>query len=135
MPLATCAFKSSPVVSLLSESGIKPLVTYRNIKILNYLARIMVNCNHPLYNKTNCRINEIEVTGYEDYGRSFVDRVIYIMKQHEFNFVNIIIEQASPTTSWVSNINICQELNTLKKKDLSQAEPKSNSPASIEPTI
>ena len=122
--VATGAFKSSPVVSLLSESGIKPLVTYRNIKILNYLARIMVNRNHPLYDETNHRINEMEVTGNEDYGKCFVDRAIYIMKQHELNFENIIIEQASPTPPWVININICQELYTLKKKDLSQVELK-----------
>ena len=78
MRLATGAFKSPSVVSLLSESGIKPLVTYKNILILNYLARIMVNRNHPLHNESNRRINEIEVRGNEDYGRCFVDRAIYI---------------------------------------------------------
>ena len=78
--LATGAFKSSLVFSLLSESGIKPLVTHRNIKMPNYLARIMVNRNHPLYNETNCRINEIEVIENKDYEIYFVDRSICIIR-------------------------------------------------------
>ena len=46
---ATGAFRSSPIVSLHAESGIKPLPTYRTIKALNYFTRLQVNSNRLLY--------------------------------------------------------------------------------------
>ena len=38
--IATGAFKSSPIISLNLNSGLKPLKYYREIKILNHLCRV-----------------------------------------------------------------------------------------------
>ena len=56
-------------------------------------------------------------------------------KVHELRFENIIIEQTSSRLPWVITTNICQELYTLGKYDLSQAKLKINSSVIIEFTM
>ena len=59
--IATGAFWSSPVDSLHMVSGIKPLSTYRERKIINYYMRISTNRNHPMHTDLaidDCRADE-----------------------------------------------------------------------------
>jgi hypothetical protein len=46
--IATGAFRSSPILSLHSESGLKPISIHRELKILNFYTRVFVNPSHPM---------------------------------------------------------------------------------------
>ena len=52
------AFRSSPIVNIYADSGIKLLAHYREIKLLNYSATIKVNGLHPLHKEINGEANE-----------------------------------------------------------------------------
>lgn len=47
--IATGAFRTSPIVSLLAESGQPTLQTRRNIRCINYISNVARNPNHPCY--------------------------------------------------------------------------------------
>ena len=59
---AVGAFRSSPLLSLYAESGVKPLSTYREVKMLNTYLRILTNLTHPLHETAS----EYEETERED---------------------------------------------------------------------
>ena len=120
----TGAFRSSPVLSLYAESGIKPLQTYRNIKILNYYAHIFVNANHPLH--------EVILSDMEDpsddednieRGKSskfFLMRAKRAMKEHNLSFQNILTETPKRYPPLrAPHVPNCKEMYNMRKCDTS----------------
>lgn len=118
--IATGAFRSSPIYSLHSEAGLKPLELYRENKILNFLARVYVNPTHPMHNTVTLELDD-EI----DYNspKSFVSRASQMMQNYNLNFNNILIEDTIKVPPWErSNINICKDLYHINKRDVIPAE-------------
>jgi hypothetical protein len=118
--IATGAIRSSPIYSLHSEAGLKPLELYRENKILNFLARVYVNPTHPMHNTVTLELDD-EI----DYNspKSFVSRASQMMQNYNLNFNNILIEDTIKVPPWErSNINICKDLYHINKRDVIPAE-------------
>ena len=125
--IATGAFRSSPVLSLNSDSGLKPLKYYRDIKILNYMARTLVNVKHPLYHDLieNYEPSDVEVEEYVVAHSlvSFVARSEQLRLQHSLNFKMLLPEKPMSIPPWrVLPVNICKQLYSYKKNEFSPAE-------------
>ena len=119
------AFKSSPIVSILAESGIKPVEVYRNIKIINFFLRIMVNQAHPLHNEMRQRMLEIDQANGETILRNcFTDRVIGIIRSNQIQFKYIMRERGLIVPPWTTDIKVCKELSTVRKAQLTTWELK-----------
>ena len=120
--IATEAFRSSPIASITSESGLKPLVQYRNCKVLNYYARLHINNNIPMHDQfiQDSDDEEEEENEEEIYGgRCFLLRARAIMKAYGLNFANLMPEGQSLYPPWqlCNSINVCSDIMRHKKKD------------------
>ena len=79
--IVTGAFKSSLIISLNSDSGLKLLKYYRGIRIINHLSRIYVNNNHPLHEIIISGIDEVEEFAIVWPSAGFVDRARQLQQQ------------------------------------------------------
>ena len=122
--IATGAFRSSPIASLQTISGIKPLVYFRNNKILNYFLRIISNDNNPM----NSIIQNSEVFE-EDFDEespdlptmpSFLERCKMLLNKYRVEFHSMYIENMSVRPPWLmGDIRICPEMSLHNKNDKS----------------
>ena len=125
--IATGAFRSSPIVSLQAESGIKPLETYREIKILNTLARIVVNPNHPLYNTTSrtlAALTDEEIALEELPKKAFLTRALALALENNLDFTELMLEPPAQSPTWRDQFKVCDELSTIRKRDYSEEQLK-----------
>ena len=122
--LSTGAFRSSPILSLTAESGIKPLTTYREIKILNTYARIISNPSHPLHELYVTEFEEDEENEEVSKHHSFLDRARTLYKILNISFDNIM-EEANPQYAlWNINVESCNDLYEIPKKMITAAAMK-----------
>ena len=113
------SFKSSPIYSLMSESGIKPLYIYRNIKIVNFTLRILVNEKHPIHEELMQRF--AEMNDLNDQGRirnCYIDRAINIFRENNLQINLMMKEDVSKSPPWGTNIKMCTNLFKLNKTRL-----------------
>ena len=118
--IATGAFRSSPVMSMYAESGLKPLSSFRDIKLLNMYTRIIVNPEHPLYDTVTLLEADADVALEEERqiasNGSFFHRTLIIKQAHELSFQNIINEIPSILPLWtVNNLTFCAALYDIRK--------------------
>ena len=125
--IATGAFRTSPLVSLYAESGIKPLTTYRNIKLLNTFARIYTNPRHPLHSSAN-HIIELTNRNPNDVPplprrMHFFHRMYALINSLPFNFTDLLMEVPSTSPMWcIPGLTHCTDLFTIPKSSLTPAQ-------------
>ena len=114
--IATGAFKSSPIVSINSYSGLKPLKYYREIKILNHLSRIYVKNNHPLHEIIISWIDEAEKFAILRPSAGFFDRARQLQQQYNVYYAFAMIEKSLQVLPWrIPLVKYCEHLFDLKK--------------------
>lgn len=114
--IATGAFKSSPVLSLQAISGIKPISTYRHIKLLNYQSRIYANPEHPMHNLLELRDNNNDPAPVY---HNVIDRARHITSLYNLDITNIMEEAPMTVPPWtVNNIFTCTDLYQFRKSEL-----------------
>ena len=125
--IATGAFRSSPVLSLYALTGMKPPSYYKNVKLLNYYLRLLVNKSHPLHE----RAIELENTPQNQENQtmtrsnSFFNKIQAIKNEFNIDFNNIYTENPPDRPPWrLSNLSICKELKRVKKRDFTSEQMK-----------
>jgi ribonuclease HI len=126
--IATGAFRSSPVLSLYAESGLKPPACYREIKLLNFYTRIIANPTHPLHES----VIDIEEAEFEEedeevlsINKSYLSRISCIKERHDLKFNCIMPEVFPPYPSWrLPDVDVCEDLFNLKKSSVTSQEMK-----------
>ena len=126
--ISTGAYRSSPLVSLYSESGIKPPSTYRKIKLLNYYTRLHINPTHPLHDELPHQIDtdseyDINIQELDNISATYMNRANNLAITNNINFSNVMMEIPSALPPWqIISVNTCIELARLKKSETSQQE-------------
>ena len=128
--IATGAFRSSPIPSLLTISGLKPLSTYREIKTLNYLLRATVTKSNPL----NAHIHgDLESFGEpsdderEDLpsparGGTFLDKSRELTRKYNLSPTIVQSEEIPASPPWMEgDLSICTELDNVQKNQYPEA--------------
>ena len=121
--IATGAYRSSPVMSLHAEAGLKPLEYYHHIKQLNYVANTLVAQSHP-HLERNLIATDISEDEHElPKDKSFFTRIEAINTFYQIDFNNIMQETMSELPPWTYvPPAICKELWTTPKNSVSAAE-------------
>ena len=116
---AVGAFRSSPLLSLYAESGVKPLSTYREVKMLNTYLRILANPTHPLH-ETAAEYEEMEEEDeWEPSSKGYLERVKILRRTVDIPTGDLLREVESPNPQWnIAGVNRCSDLFEIKKKDL-----------------
>ena len=103
--VATGAFRSSPVLSLYTESGLKSLSTNWGIKALNTYLRILASPTHPKHDET-VLVNWRDEDGVQQNG-GFLERMHYLCTLSETPTENIMPEIMSRCSPWQINNTSC----------------------------
>ena len=112
---ATGAFKSSPIPSIHSYSGIKPLKYFIETKMLNYYLRVKVNELHPLH----------EILNDEHPPKSYLTRAKLLVQEYDLNLNLLDAEPYPDDPPWGrKNIEICTEMFEYKRNRNTQQEMK-----------
>jgi ribonuclease HI len=127
--IATGAYRSSPVVSLYAESGLKPPACYREIKLVNFYTRIIANPTHPLH-ETVIDIEDVESEDDDEeeeisINKSYISRMRCIKERYNLKFNNILPETFPPYPSWrLPDVSVCTDLFDIKKNSVTTQEMK-----------
>ena len=108
---ATGAYCSSLIPSIHADSGIKQLESYREVKHLNYYARIKVNAYYSL----SAVLQHEDLPN--DLAKSFLGRVTETMNEYNTE-IKLMEEKATETIPWkCQRIKSCKDMYKIKKKD------------------
>ena len=114
--ITTGAFKSSLIISLHAITGIKPPEYYREIKLISYYLRLLINTTHPLHlEATECENDEN--TQYTD--KSFFNFIKQIKEKYSLSFNPIAKETPSDNAPWDLEKNLCLQGTSREKKKIS----------------
>ena len=119
--LATGAFRSSPILSIHAECGIKPLSYFRDIKLLNCFLRIYSNPTHPLYELSRIIGEEEgeEIAVAPPRGTHYFKRIQFLTQLYNIQFPDIIDELPPAYPLWcVDNLSCCTDLFDIPKKSI-----------------
>ena len=124
--ISTGAYRSSPLLSLYAESGMKPPTCYWDTKMLNFFTRLFVNVNHPLHDSA---VDMQEFMPDDEIpnnaSKGFMNRIMTIQRKYNLNFNSLMLEVPVPYPVWkLSLIDVCEELFCLKKSLLDAREMK-----------
>ena len=112
--IATGAFRSSPVLSLYAESGMKPPSTFRGIKVINTYLRILASPTNIMHEQA-LRITEQEQDNVM-HNKGFLFRMHDLSTQIDTPIENIMTEVISPVPPWtITNISYCKDLFGIEK--------------------
>ena len=81
MRIALGFFKSSPIVSLQAESGLKLLEMYRDVKMINYRLRIKANEYQTIFNELT-KGNYEQLTYNTRIQKPLIYRVHFLLKKY-----------------------------------------------------
>lgn len=114
--IATGAFRSSPVVSIHADSGIKPLSYFIDTKQLNFYFRIHINLSHPL--RHLLRLPDAPPA-------SFFGRVSELLLPYGLGLLRLHPETLGDSPPWLPlNCTICTDLFAMRKSLSSRGELK-----------
>ena len=116
--ISTGAFKSSPIVSLHAITGLKPPEYYRDLKIITYFLRLLVNQSHPLH-ETALQLEQVdaEENPMDIPIGSFFKKIYTIKEKYGLSFKSIYCEKRSINPPWrFSKLSTCNELKDIRKK-------------------
>ena len=120
--IATGAFRSSPVLSLLSDSDLLPFRYSHEAKILNYACHILANDRHPHYDKCMEAVR-LDENDSSFPSRSFLSRLSCLVVSYNIDLTKIIKELPSKQPPWLSkNSTACENLWKLNKSKTTDHE-------------
>ena len=129
--IATGAYRSSPLLSLYAESGLKPPASYRDVKLLNYLLRIRAVPSHPLRETllaVEARGDALVVPARirdPPAPRSYFHRALSIQESYSLDFSYVMREIPAPHPPWrPPNVHVCEDLFNVKRSPLTSQELK-----------
>lgn len=119
--IASGAFRSSPILSLHSDTGIKPLSSFRDIKVLNYYTRLLLNPDSTflalLRGITRGFFLELNSV------RPFLLRAESLATELGVSFRHLFHEDPFLRAPWRPlQMGVCQELWSLTRSSTSTAE-------------
>ena len=115
--IATGAFRSTPIVSLQAETGIKPLQVYREQKNINYMLRVMSNPDDTIYNRI-CNADSSLFSMRTTIPKPFNLNINNILMSREFQIENVITQDRELEPPWLEkSFKFCTELYSIKKKN------------------
>ena len=122
--IATGGFRTSPVPSLISETGTLPIEYYREIKMMNYFARIYCNSNQYIYS-TIADVNIELFNRNQKKPQPFYIRCKLLFDQYAIEYDKIEKEVLPEESPWIQrNIHVCHELFDIRKSTMSDAQLK-----------
>ena len=122
---ATGAFRSTPIPSLLTISGLKPLSTYRDIKNLTYFLRAAVTESNPLNAQIRADANDYGTARDDDNedpitpetGGTFLEKSKNLTRKYEINLSEIQTEPIPDLPPWnTGGLSVCTELDDIQKR-------------------
>lgn len=120
--IATGAFRSSPILSLYAETGIKPLETYRHIKMLNYYVRLLVNPDPYVLAQLRTIVHG-HFLADNNKARPFLLRVEELARLYEISFDRILPEAPFQLAPWCPlRLAVCTDLMDLRKSSTVESE-------------
>ena len=112
--IATGAFKSSPIASLHALTGVKPIETFREIKMITFFLRLMANPTHPLHQIALRHISDDPPQNQSP--KIFFERTKRIISKYNLTFEYLMKEPGHQRPPWLlTNLQSCNELNNIKK--------------------
>lgn len=118
--LSTGAFRTSPVISILAESGMLPLSYRRDQQMLSYAIKISSNNTHPLYNRIRATLNEFNEQNSAPSSRSFVARIRQCFYKYNLTVQNTLNQLYHTIPPWIGNsINVDRSLSLYRKRSTS----------------
>lgn len=122
--VATGAFRTSPVPSLICEAGILPIKYYREIKMMNYFARIYCNSNQYTYS-TIANINMELFNHNQKKPQPFYVRCKTLLDQNAIEYEKIEKETLPENPPWTQrNMKVCHELFDVRRSSMSEPQLK-----------
>lgn len=117
--IATGAFRSSPLLSLYAESGLKPPALFRDIKLLNYLYRVRATPSNPLHERLETLRANVAVDAPEaPQTRGFFHRALCLLHTYNLSLSHIMLETPAPCAPWRPvHVSVCEDLFHKKKSD------------------
>ena len=116
------AFKSTPVMSLYSESGFYSL-DYRRSKIcMRYFMRISTKYSNYLERNVNNLNSLPEFEAHPRYRRPFDIRIHSILSAHNLNPVICTVNTMTTEPWQIPHVELCQDLLILKKSEMTDIE-------------
>ena len=113
--IATGAYRTSPIPSLHAECGLKPLEYYRQIKVLNFLARVYVVPSAPLHAQVFAEAGDEDVALPP---KGFLSRAGALLDSYDVSFSRILQEIEPEYPPWrVTSISSCTALSSVVKSD------------------
>ena len=114
--IATGAFKSSPIASLHTDSGILPIQYCRELKHLTYFMRLCVNDSHPMH------LADADVDD-DIHERCSLGRASSYLQKYQMQDITIQIESQLSVPPWtINNIHQCNHMRQFKKSDYTSAQ-------------
>ena len=120
--IATGAYRTSPVVSLHAETGVKQLERYRDIKMLSYLLRLKAHNDREF--QTHMLDVEEQAFGESRKAKPFPLRAQLLLNKYAFNPSSLAREFVPKASPWNINVNVCQSMSRYKKSEHSQEQLK-----------
>ena len=118
--IALGAFKSTPIISLHAESGLKTLDRYRDVKMINYYIRVKGNADQSVWR--NLTYAECELLPYNNrIKKPYICRIKEVLTKYNIAIENIAMEKMQVSVPWKPmGVDRCIELNNIRKADYSK---------------
>lgn len=114
--IATGAYRTSPIISLHAETGIKPLKIYREIKTIHYFLRLKSSFDNSTIQELHC--NNTLYERNERLAKPFILRAKNITLKYELNLDLLFTEILPEISHWqIPNLKICSALHRFKKSE------------------
>lgn len=118
MRIATGTFRSSPIVSLHAETGLKNLKQYNAIKMLNYLVRLHVSPDQTLMHRlTNVPLELFDPGSTRP--APFYARARTVVDEHNLDISNLLRENPQEVPPWCPPASSCSALRGVLKSQTS----------------
>ena len=121
--IATGAFKSSPIKSLEVLTSTLPIDLTQDMKLLNYLTRILVNRANPIHEMLP--ISELSPNENQEQDpstptkRVFIERCKRAISMCNVEISNVIGENPPENPPWIcGRLTVCKDVTTLVKREV-----------------
>ena len=123
--ISTGAYRTSPVLSLYAESGLRPPSSYRDSKLLNFFTRLIVNNSHPLHDEAiTIGPLQVEIINNNQL-KLFKNKIGSLITDYQINLTSLLPETCPPSPIWkLSSLDVCCDLFALKKNSHNTEEMK-----------
>lgn len=118
--IATGAFKSSPIVSILIESSVPSLETRRHNHIIKFVVKLAHKPNHPLFNALYNNSDILHhLRRFKNPSKSFILRAVHILNKYNISIPRFTVFSTLNQPWKQFNINVITDLQIHKRSDTS----------------